>query len=324
MSISYDTMSAYMERESNRLAEEDRAVQKQIADDAIAKVMGAQNQINTNIGNAVETAYRQNDRTAKGLNAETSQIGNQALTERLVRGLNTNKNQINTTLDNLKLGIQANNEQNLADVDTNYGIPQAERELEIRLAQQEQDKALKEAQETAKEQEGFLEQLNEISRQAGYNYDFDADIFALKQQGYTNSDWQIQYLKEAKRLQTLNKSKSKSSGKSSRSSASSGATTTQAPSVQNSSQETKPAADLNEYRQYLLSGRDTIVPTPLTIANEDATPEQVKAANNLSASFGVFSSQEAAVNAIENAVLYKSITEAQARALLLQLGYKED
>ena len=149
---------------------------------------------------------------------------------------------------------------------------------------------------------------------------FDADIFALKQQGYTNSDWQIQYLKEAKRLQTLNKSKSKSSG----SSASSGATTTQAPSVPNSSQETKPEADLNEYRQYLLSGRDTIVPTPLTIANEDATPEQVKAANNLSASFGVFSSQEAAVNAIENAVLYKSITEAQARALLLQLGYKED
>ena len=320
MSISYDTMSAYMERESNRLAEEDRAVQKQIADDAIAKVMGTQNQIYTNIGNAVETAYRQNNRTAKGLNAETSQIGNQALTERLVRGLNTNNNQINTTLDNLKLGIQANNEQNLADVDTNYGIPQAERELEMRLAQQEQDNALKEAQETAKEQEGFLEQLNEISRQAGYDYDFDADIFALKQQGYTNSDWQIQYLKEAKRLQTLNKSKSKSSG----SSASSGATTTQAPSVPNSSQETKPAADLNEYRQYLLSGRDTIVPTPLTIANEDATPEQVKAANNLSASFGVFSSQEAAVNAIENAVLYKSITEAQARALLLQLGYKED
>ena len=320
MSISYDTMSAYMERESNRLAEEDRAVQKQIADDAIAKVMGAQNQINTNIGNAVETAYRQNNRTAKGLNAETSQIGNQALTERLVRGLNTNNNQINTTLDNLKLGIQANNEQNLADVDTNYGIPQAERELEMRLAQQEQDNALKEAQETAKEQESFLEQLNEISRQAGYDYDFDADIFALKQQGYTNSDWQIQYLKEAKRLQTLNKSKSKSSG----SSASSGATTTQAPSVPNSSQETKPEADLNEYRQYLLSGRDTIVPTPLTIANEDATPEQVKAANNLSASFGVFSSQEAAVNAIENAVLYKSITEAQARALLLQLGYKED
>ena len=320
MSISYDTMSAYMERESNRLAEEDRAVQKQIADDAIAKVMGAQNQIYTNIGNAVETAYRQNNRTAKGLNAETSQIGNQALTERLVRGLNTNNNQINTTLDNLKLGIQANNEQNLADVDTNYGIPQAERELEMRLAQQEQDNALKEAQETAKEQESFLEQLNEISRQAGYDYDFDADIFALKQQGYTNSDWQIQYLKEAKRLQTLNKSKSKSSG----SSASSGATTTQAPSVPNSSQETKPAADLNEYRQYLLSGRDTIVPTPLTIANEDATPEQVKAANNLSASFGVFSSQEAAVNAIENAVLYKSITEAQARALLLQLGYKED
>ena len=320
MSISYDTMSAYMERESNRLAEEDRAVQKQIADDAIAKVMGTQNQIYTNIGNAVETAYRQNNRTAKGLNAETSQIGNQALTERLVRGLTTNNNQINTTLDNLKLGIQANNEQNLADVDTNYGIPQAERELEMRLAQQEQDNALKEAQETAKEQEGFLEQLNEISRQAGYDYDFDADIFALKQQGYTNSDWQIQYLKEAKRLQTLNKSKSKSSG----SSASSGATTTQAPSVPNSSQETKPAADLNEYRQYLLSGRDTIVPTPLTIANEDATPEQVKAANNLSASFGVFSSQEAAVNAIENAVLYKSITEAQARALLLQLGYKED
>ena len=35
MSISYDTMSAYMERESNRLAEEDKAVQKQIADDAI-------------------------------------------------------------------------------------------------------------------------------------------------------------------------------------------------------------------------------------------------------------------------------------------------
>ena len=320
MSISYDTMSAYRERESNRLAEEDKAVQKQIADDAIAKVMGAQNQINTNIGNAVETAYRQNNRTAKGLNAETSQIGNQALTERLVRGLNTNNNQINTTLDNLKLGIQANNEQNLADVDTNYGIPQAERELEMRLAQQEQDNALKEAQETAKEQESFLEQLNEISRQAGYDYDFDADIFALKQQGYTNSDWQIQYLKEAKRLQTLNKSKSKSSG----SSASSGATTTQAPSVPNSSQETKPEADLNEYRQYLLSGRDTIVPTPLTIANEDATPEQVKAANNLSASFGVFSSQEAAVNAIENAVLYKSITEAQARALLLQLGYKED
>ena len=320
MSISYDTMSAYMERESNRLAEEDRAVQKQIADDAIAKVMGTQNQIYTNIGNAVETAYRQNNRTAKGLNAETSQIGNQALTERLVRGLNTNNNQINTTLDNLKLGIQANNEQNLADVDTNYGIPQAERELEMRLAQQEQDNALKEAQETAKEQEGFLEQLNEISRQAGYDYDFDADIFALKQQGYTNSDWQIQYLKEAKRLQTLNKSKSKSSG----SSASSGATTTQAPSVPNSSQETKPEADLNEYRQYLLSGRDTIVPTPLTVANENATPEQVKAANNLSASFGVFSSQEAAVNAIENAVLYKSITEAQARALLLQLGYKED
>ena len=188
------------------------------------------------------------------------------------------------------------------------------------VLQQEQDNALKEAQETAKEQESFLEQLNEISRQAGYDYDFDADIFALMQQGYTNSDWQIQYLKEAKRLQTLNKSKSKSSG----SSASSGATTTQAPSVPNSSQETKPAADLNEYRQYLLSGRDTIVPTPLTIANEDATPEQVKAANNLSASFGVFSSQEAAVNAIENAVLYKSITEAQARALLLQLGYKED
>ena len=72
MSISYDTMSAYMERESNRLAEEDKAVQKQIADDAIAKVMGTQNQIYTNIGKSQIRSYDTKLRKEVQLNRSAS------------------------------------------------------------------------------------------------------------------------------------------------------------------------------------------------------------------------------------------------------------
>ena len=208
--MNYDLLSAYTERETNRLVEEDKAVQKKIADNAIAKVMATGNEINANLDNAVATAYRQNDRVAQGLKSETSQIGNQALTERLVRNINQNRDNINTNLDNIKLGIDAQIAQNNVKTDREYLLPQAERELEIKVAQAEQDKAIKEAQETKKQQEGFLEQLNELSRQSGYDYDFDADIFALKQQGYKDSDWQIQFLKEANRLQKRNAKKASS------------------------------------------------------------------------------------------------------------------
>lgn len=210
--MNYDLLSAYTERETNRLVEEDKAVQKKIADNAIAKVMATGNEINANLDNAVATAYRQNGRTAQGLKSETSQIGNQALTERLVRNINQNRDNINTNLDNIKLGIDAQIAQNNVKTDREYLLPQAERELEIKVAQAEQDKAIKEAQQTKKQQEGFLEQLNELSRQSGYDYDFDADIFALKQQGYKDSDWQIQFLKEANRLQKRNAKKASSSG----------------------------------------------------------------------------------------------------------------
>lgn len=207
---SYDTMAAYLERENNRLAEEDRAVSKRIADEAISKVMGTQNQINTNIDNAIETAYRQ--RESAPAVAETSKIANNALTDRIVRGYGINRDTIRRNLDNLKAGIKVNQEQNNLKTDKNYDT--SDDSLELAIARREADNARVEAQETARQQEGFLEQLNEISKQAGYDYDFDADIFALKQQGYTDKDWQIQYLQEAKRLQKRNAKASSSGGSS--------------------------------------------------------------------------------------------------------------
>lgn len=269
--MNYDLLSAYTERETNRLVEEDKAVQKKIADNAIAKVMATGNEINANLDNAVATAYRQNERTAQGLKSETSQIGNQALTERLVRNINQNRDNINTNLDNIKLGIDAQIAQNNVKTDREYLLPQAERELEIKVAQAEQDKALADALALVQAQQAqvqtSLPQEKELLKYVPDEY---------KHQDFGGAIGE------------------------------------------------KPKADLTEYRQRLGTAFDTIVETPLIVANKDATAEQTKVANNISANFATFPSQDAVVDAIENAVLYNAITEAQARALLLQLGYKED
>lgn len=63
-------------------------------------------------------------------------------------------------------------------------------------------KALSEARQEKIQKSTYLDELAEISRASGLNYDFDSDIFQLEQMGYTSDDWQIQYLKEAKRIQT--------------------------------------------------------------------------------------------------------------------------
>ena len=307
MSISYDSMSAYMERESNRLAEQDKAIQKKIADDAIAKVMGDKAQINANVDNAVATAYRQNDRVMPTLKSETSQIANQATTENLVRGLNQNRENLNTSLDNLKLGIEAQKAQNIADIERSYGDPQSERNLELALAQKAQDEAIVQAQETAKAQEGYLDKLNELSRQNGYNYDFDADIFALEQQGYTNKDWQIQFLQEAKRLQTRNAKNAK---------------------IVNDNPPPNPT-NPQQLSEYGVKGLENFYltranPIEFSIGNADplATPEQNRVAENLSNSLYSFGSQVEALDVIQRALEEQGlITELQAELLINQLGY---
>lgn len=307
MSISYDSMSAYMERESNRLAEQDKAIQKKIADDAIAKVMGDKAQINANVDNAVATAYRQNDRVMPTLKSETSQIANQATTENLVRGLNQNRDNLNTSLDNLKLGIEAQKAQNIADIERSYGDPQSERNLELALAQKAQDEAIVQAQETAKAQEGYLDKLNELSRQNGYNYDFDADIFALKQQGYTNDDWQIQFLQEAKRLQTRNAKNAKI------------VNDNPPPNPTNPQQLSE--YGVNDLENFYLTRAN---PIEFSIGNADplATPEQNRVAENLSNSLYSFGSQVEALDVIQRTLEEQGlITELQAELLINQLGY---
>lgn len=215
MSISYDTMSAYYKRKNNELQNEDLTAQKQITDAALSQIESNREQINNHTQGAVKAAYIQKERAEKGLQAETSKINNLATTERLVRGLNTQQGYNDAVLDNAGLKVNAVRAQNDADTEAAYGKKLADTELAIRLAQDEQNRAYIKAQEDAKAQEGYLEELNAISRQSGYDYDFDADIFALKQKGYSNDDWQIQYLQEAKRLQARNKAALKAKKKSS-------------------------------------------------------------------------------------------------------------
>lgn len=215
MSISYDTMSAYYKRKNDEIKNEDIAAQRKITDAALSQIESNRAQIKDHTEGAARAAYIQKDRAENGLQSETSRINNLATTERLVRGLNTQQRYNDTALDNTALRVNAAAVQNDAATEAAYGKRLADTELAIRLAQDEQDRAYKKAQADKKAQEGYLESLVELSRQSNYDYDFDADIFALKQQGYTNDDWQVQYYQEAKRLQAREKAKLKAKKKSS-------------------------------------------------------------------------------------------------------------
>jgi len=188
MSISYDTMSAYYKRKSGELKNEDMAARKKLTDAALSQIESNRAQIRDHTEGATRAAYIQKDRAENGLQSETSRINNLATTERLVRGLNTQQKYNDSVLDNTALRVNAAEAQNDAATEAVYGKRLADTELAIRLAQDEQDRAYIKAQEDAKAQEGYLEKLNELSRQHKYDYDFDADIFALKQHGYTNDD----------------------------------------------------------------------------------------------------------------------------------------
>lgn len=209
--MSYDTQMAYIENQSKKLASEDKASVKAVADKALADINSYGDMVNQNYDNGVQAAYIQQKRNAQGLNSETSQIRNDANTYDVIESLKKGQKYNMDLLDLERQRVNDNTNKLNADIDAGYD-PSRDI-MALKEDQLNANRQLKFDREEKQAQEGYMDNLLQIAADNDYNYDFDADIFALIQAGYDSNDWRIQYLKEAKRLQNRQLAEIKASQK---------------------------------------------------------------------------------------------------------------
>lgn len=253
MSIGYGSLKAYYSKMNNKIREDSDREAKSLTKANNAAIEDSRTDINNKYANAVESAYRQRLQAEQGIASEGDlnestklQLGATAGNNEYL--LNRQKTSDNAAFDNAILKNDALLKR--VNVDTKVALDPSADMLDLNLQERAQAEEIKDSYDPSKFQKDYqaeidrlkalgvgdgdyriqalqkereeklhkqevMQDLIAVSKEAGYDYDFDADIFELKQQGYTNSDWEIQYLQEAKRLQTRNKpKKTKSSGKS--------------------------------------------------------------------------------------------------------------
>lgn len=194
-----ELMNAYRDDVSARKGG-DKAVVKQIADAALSDLSGGQNTLNNNYNDAVKTAYLQGNQNTGRLQSETAQISANANTGNVVRNLELGRKYNNQDYELARQGVNNNLMKANDNIDITYD--NSANLNAMMQAKDTNDRAVEQAAQDKRDQEGYMDELVRIANDYDLNYDFDADIFALEQAGYTSDSWQIQYLKEAKRLQS--------------------------------------------------------------------------------------------------------------------------
>lgn len=234
-------MSAYNKKLQDQQAEKNKAVADSALSQISQGRSDMNAGINDSVRQAYVLRDQANAGVPKSGASETMKLMNSTAAENSVRGLETQRENNNSVYDisglrakaqamqadsdnatthsnadkllSIKMAQMAQNREDAANAEDLYkkNIGQYSNNFQaeinrLRNAGVSDDdyriKALSEARKEKIQKSTYLDELAEISRASGLNYDFDSDIFQLEQMGYTSDDWQIQYLKEAKRIQT--------------------------------------------------------------------------------------------------------------------------
>lgn len=236
MAVSYNTLMAYTSRRNKELQDEERAANNMAAQAAKEQIQAAKKNVNATSADAVRQAYVLNNQHKNRAETDTAKLGLQANTENLIRDIGIKADETQRNLDVAQMANDAKIAKANAEMEAR--LSPSDDILAMRLAQvdqtekQKQDyvnnvsqyqndfqaeinrlreqgvpdsdyriQALNNARNEKIEKQNFMNAMNRISAESGYTYDFDADIYTLRQMGFDTNSWQILALKEAKRLQ---------------------------------------------------------------------------------------------------------------------------